>query len=395
MSEAQSEAKPEVDARAVAACAEGGAAAPEAGAGTWPQGAALRSAEESRPQDWRAIARHLGAHGLLLDGQVPPRQFAGGLANLNYLLRLKGGGPAGAAWAVLRRPPDGPLPPGAHDMAREHRILSRLWQALPVAPRSLHLCADAQVAGAPFQILEFRPGIAVRGDSLAPLPETGATGAHLSGLLVETLAAIHGVDPAAVGLDDLGRPDGFFARTAKGWLSRAERIGDGELSPAVRAIARWLEGVPEPAANAPTLLHNDFKLDNMLLDPGTLRPVAVVDWDMGTRGDPLFDLATLLSYWTEAGDPDCMHRLAQMPTARPGFATREEAALAYGRATGRSIDDLKPYRVLTMLKLGVVFHQLHARYRAGETTDARYAPFGALGDELLEFTLDIVNDKIF
>ncbi len=355
-----------------------------------PAGVALRGAQESRPQDWGAISRHLAGVGLALDPGMAPRQFAGGLANLNYLLRLADGG-----WAVLRRPPDGPLPPGAHDMAREHRILSRLWRALPLAPRSLHLCADAAVAGAPFQILEFRPGIAIRGDSLAPLDESAQTGERLSALMVETLAAIHAVDADAVGLGDLGRPIGFFARTAHGWLTRAARIGDGAVSPAVRAIARWLEQVREPAGNAPTLLHNDFKLDNMLLDPARLTPVAVVDWDMGTRGDPLFDLATLLSYWTEPGDPGCMHRLAQMPTAKAGFASREQVALAYARATGRTLDALKPYRVLTMLKLGVVFHQLHARYRAGETSDARYAPFGVLGDELLDFTLDIVNDKIF
>lgn len=391
MSEARSEAR-QSEAEARSAHPRAGSVEPvqRADAAPWPEGVALRAPQEGRPQDWPAIARHLAAHGLALDPAVTPRQFAGGLANLNYLLRLED-----ASWAVLRRPPDGPLPPGAHDMAREHRILSRLWQALPLAPRGLHLCTDTEVAGVPFQVLEFRAGIAVRGDSLAPLPETGETGAHLSALLIDTLAAIHGVDPDAVGLGDLGRPEGFFSRTAKGWLTRAERMGDGGLSPTVKEIAAWLGKVSEPAGNAPTLLHNDFKLDNMLLDPVRLAPVAVVDWDMGTRGDPLFDLATLLSYWSEAGDPDCMRRLAQMPTAKAGFATREAAALAYARATGRSLDALKPYRVLTMLKLGVVFHQLHARYRAGETTDARYAAFGTLGDALLEFTLDIVNDKIF
>lgn len=354
-----------------------------------PPGVALRSVEAGRPLDWGAIAGHLAAHGLALDPGVPPRQFAGGLANLNFLLCLDG------RWAVLRRPPDGPLPPGAHDMGREHRILSRLWRALPLAPRSLHLCADAAIAGAPFQILEFRPGICVRGDGLSPLPETAQTGARLSAMLVETLVAIHAVDPAAVGLGDLGRPDGFFARTAAGWIARAERVAGGNLSPAAAAIARWLKAAQVPDAAAPTLLHNDFKLDNLLIDPATLAPVAVVDWDMGTRGDPLFDLATLLSYWSEAGDPPAMHRLAQMPTARPGFLGRAALAQAYGRATGRSLGALKAYRVLTMLKLGVVFHQLHARHRAGETSDPRYAAFGTLGDELLEFTLDIVNDRKF
>lgn len=354
-----------------------------------PTGVALRGAAESRALDWPAIGRHLAVHGMGLDPAFLPRQFMGGLANLNFLVRVSDG------WAVLRRPPDGPLPPGAHDMAREHRILSNLWRELPLAPRSLHLCADPSVAGAPFQLMEFRPGVALRGDSLTPFPATVETGAGLSRMLVETLAAIHRVDPARVGLGDLGRPRGFFARTAAGWIGRAERVAQGALSPAARAVAGWLAAADVEDAQAPTLLHNDFKLDNVLLDPATRAPVAVVDWDMGTRGDPLFDLATLLSYWTEPSDPDCMHELAQMPTARPGFLTRAEAADAYARATGRDLSRLKPYRVLTMLKLGVVFHQLHARHRAGETSDPRYAGFGALAEALFDFTLDIVNDKTF
>lgn len=354
-----------------------------------PAGVALRSAAESRVLDWPGIGRHLAAHGISLDPTFVPRQFTGGLANLNFLVRVSDG------WAVLRRPPDGPLPPGAHDMAREHRILSHLWRELPLAPRSLHLCADASVAGAPFQLMEFRAGIALRGDSLTPFPATAATGADLSHKLVETLAAIHAVDPARIGLSDLGRPAGFFARTAAGWIGRAERVAQGALSPAARAVAGWLAAAEVRDATAPTLLHNDFKLDNVLLDPATRAPVAVVDWDMGTRGDPLFDLATLLSYWTEAGDPPCMHELAQMPTARPGFLTRAEAADAYARATGRDLSQLKVYRVLTMLKLGVVFHQLHARHLAGETADPRYAGFGTLAEALFDFTLDIINDKTF
>lgn len=369
--------------------AEGEAATRDMAPPVPPAGVALRGVAESRVLDWDAIGAHLSAHGLVLDPAFTPRQFSGGLANLNFLLRVNDG------WVVLRRPPDGPLPPGAHDMAREHRILSRLWRELPLAPRSLHLCADAAVSGAPFQILEFRNGVAVRGDRLAPFAATAGLGAELSRTMVQTLAAIHAVDPARVGLADLGRPEGFFARTASGWIGRAERVANGALSPAASAIARWLAAAEVEDARAPTLLHNDFKLDNVLMNADTRAPVAVVDWDMGTRGDPLFDLATLLSYWTEAGDPPCMHELAQMPTAHPGFLSRAAAAEAYAEATGRSLGKFKPYRVLTMLKLGVVFHQLHGRYLAGETADPRYAGFGELAEALFDFTLDIVNDKIF
>lgn len=349
----------------------------------------FRPVEDSHPLDWARITQYLDQKNLSIDLLTQPRQFAGGLANLNYLLKIDGD------WAVLRRPPSGPLPPGANDMVREHHILSNLWRELPLAPRSLHLCDDPAIAGAPFQLIEFRQGVAVRGDSLAPLPETRATGAALSNMLIDTLARIHAVDVDAVGLQDLGSPQDFFRRTCRGWLRRADRIlGDGQHA-SITAIAQWLDDVADPPATPPSLLHNDFKLDNVLLDPADLRPVAILDWDMGTRGDPLFDLATLLSYWTEPGDPSCMQRLAQMPSGRPGFLSREAAANSYAERAGRPLDGFKAYRVLSVFKLGVVFHQLHQRHVSGETKDPRYSGFRDLADELLGFCMDIARDKIF
>lgn len=354
-----------------------------------PPSIALRSIEETAPLDAVALALHLHAVGWRLDLDFTPRQFAGGLANLNYLLRIDG------KWHVLRRPPSGLLPPGANDMTREHRILSRLWRVLPLAPRSFYLCDDASVIGAPFQILEFRDGVVLRGDCLSPLPETLQTGAALSAMLIETLARIHSVPPEAVGLETLGRPQGFFSRTVTGWLDRASIVTDDNLPPAAREVKAWLVALPGINDASPVLLHNDFKLDNILLDPDSLSPSTVVDWDMGTRGPALFDLATLLSYWTEPGDPECMQRLAQMPTARPGFLSREATATAYSGATGRSIAEIRPYRVLTILKLAVVFHQLHRRYATGDTRDPRYATFGSLGDELFAFALDVARGRVF
>lgn len=355
-----------------------------------PEGLALRPEHSSQPLDAAAVSAWLAGQGAEgLDLRVAPRQFAGGLANLNYLIRL------GEAWAVLRRPPAGPLPPGANDMAREHRILSRLWQALPLAPRSLHLCTDPAVIGVPFQIIEFRSGLTLRGDGLDPLPATPETGARLSEVLVETLARVHAVDPGSVGLDSLGRPEGFFRRQVTGWIGRAADAAGGDLPETARQIAIWLDACPEPRASGTVLLHSDIKLDNLLLDPATSRPTTLVDWDMGTRGPALFDLATTLSYWTETGDPECMHRLAQMPTARPGFMTREQAAAAYARHTGCDIGDIRPWRVLTILKLAVVFLQLHRRHVTGETADPRYAAFGTLGHDLFDFALDVARGRLF
>ena len=320
--------------------------------------------------------------------EPPPRQFSGGLANLNYLVSLDG------KLAVLRRPPMGELPAGSHDMAREHRILSRLPDALPFVPRSLHLCTDAAVIGAPFQILEYRPGLVVRATMPPELDGRPEAGARLSQVLLETLAAIHAVDADAVGLGDLGRPEGFLARAIAGWSKRglaAKEDGTDALHTDVQA---WLgrNAVPD---GPPGLLHNDFKLDNMILNPADLSPVAVVDWDQGTRGDPLFDFATLLTYWTEPEDPPALHDMAQMPTTAVGFLTREQAVARYAALSGRDMSDFRFHRVLAMYKLGVIFLQLGFRYRTGATTDPRYGPLSGIGTGVVEFAHDIARGRAF
>ncbi len=333
--------------------------------------------------DWTAIATHLARHGLTL-GPEPPTRFPGGLANQNYLIHLD------THPAVLRRPPDGPLPPGAHDMAREHRILCALPPALAFVPRGLHLCTDTAVIGVPFQIIEYRAGRVVRGtlpDDLAY--QTGA----LSETVLQTLAAIHAVDPVALGLGDLGRPEGFLGRAVQGWQKRGTAVATAGSPVRLQEIGRWLEANRVPDG-APAMLHNDFKLDNIILDDA-LQPAAVVDWDQGTRGDPLFDLGTLLSYWAEPGDPPAMHQLQQMPTTAPGFLTREQAVLRYAALTGRDVSDIRFHRVLGMLKLSVIFLQLHALHTRGVTTDPRYAAFGALAEGLLDVGIDVSAGRLF
>ncbi len=345
----------------------------------------FRPAATTISQDWPALARHLRELGLAFDPAQSVRQFAGGLGNLNYLVEIDG-----VSW-VLRRPPLGPIPPGANDMAREHRILSALFRTFALAPRSLTFCADAAVLGAPFLVIEFKPGLIVR-DRLPAKFDSTAVGPKLCRMLIDVLAKLHAIEPAAVGLADLGKPDGFLARAVEGWAKRAIIANDGAMPIAAAAIVSWLRGQRVPAGSI-ALLHNDFKLDNIILDPATLTPRAVIDWDMGTRGDPLFDLATLLSYWTEASDPPCMHRLRQMPTALSGFASRTAMIAAYAAATGRDVSDFQFYRVLTMFKLGVVFLQLGAQWRRGATIDPRYKDFSALGDDLLYFTREIAMGR--
>ncbi len=350
--------------------------------------AETRSAADSVPQDWPRAQAYLAAHGHALEIVPLPCQFAGGLANLNYLIRLDG------RPAVLRRPPLGELPAGSYDMAREHRILSRLPDALACVPRSLFLCTDAAVLGAPFQILEYRPGLVIREHVPPDLAARPGLGARLSQVLLETIAAIHAVDTAAIGLDDLGRPDGFLARAVSGWRKRGMAAKQDGTEALHATLGAWLEAHLVPDGK-PGLLHNDFKLNNMILDPADLSPVAVVDWDQGTRGDPLFDFATLLSYWVHAADPQPMHDMAQMPSVEAGLCARAEAVAAYARLTGRDVSDFLFHRVLAMYKLGVIFLQLGVRWRTGATTDPRYAPLSAIGTGILEFTHEIAQGRAF
>lgn len=347
----------------------------------------FRAAADSAPIDRDRLAAYLDGIGLPLEASEPIVQFGTGLANINYRLT------AGGQRLVLRRPPGGDLPPGAHDMAREHRILSRLWQALPLAPRSLHLCEDRSIIGVPFQLIEYRPGLVIKGDDRRRFDGRPDVAARTGRMLIETLVAVHRVDAAAVGLDDLGRPEGFIDRAIKGWRGRAERL---DLAPDVRTltgeIAEWLSAQPI-RPRAPTLLHSDFKLDNLIVHPETLDPVAIVDWDMGTRGDPLFDLATLLSYWAEPGDPACMHDMKQLPTAAPGFPSRNEVVAAYAKATGTDVSDYPVLRVLAMFKLAVVLLQLDALWRRGAAKGDDYAGLARIAAELLVFASDVARDR--
>ena len=348
----------------------------------------LRNDTEAVPQDWERLRRYLSDHGLSLALSPPPRQFAGGLANLNYLLTLDG------REAVLRRPPMGELPPGAYDMAREFRIIQALSQGLPLVPAAIHHCDSDDVLGAPFQILEYRRGFAIRGDVLPPtLASIPDIGGRLSRTIVDIMVQLHAIDPAAVGLESLGRPQGFLQRAVEGWVKRVA-LAANPIPPMVPGLIDWLHSHRVPDGRT-TLLHNDLKLDNVLLDGLTLAPVAVLDWDQCTRGDALFDLATSLSYWVEPGDPEGMHALRQMPTAGHGFYSRQQMAEHYAAATGADLSDFRFYRVLALFKLAVIFYQLHARYRSGATTDPRYAAFGTVADGVMAFAEVVARGEVF
>jgi aminoglycoside phosphotransferase (APT) family kinase protein len=354
---------------------------------SFPVEAQFRPADQAIELDWGRLETYLGGQGYTFNRQQLPRQFAGGLGNLNYLIEIN------QQQYVLRRPPLGPIPPGANDMAREFLVLHGLWRCYPYAPKSLLFCPNPGVLGAPFLIVEYRPGLIIRGDLPAEL-QRKAIGNLLAAPLIKLLSELHAIDTASVGLGNFGNPKNFLQRTIENWAKRAMLATDDRPRAVLTELTQWLRA--NRVLDGPhTLLHSDFKLDNVVLDPQTLEPRAVLDWDMATRGDPLFDLATLLSYWTEADDPPAMHELHQMPTGEKGFPSRREVVLAYAASTGRDVSDFLFYRVLAMFKLGIVFLQLYTRYRAGTTQDERFEGFERLAYGLLEFTHEIVRGRAF
>lgn len=342
--------------------------------------------------DLAALERHLAGHGLVLDRDFGARRFSRGFGNVNFLVRIDG------EHAVLRRPPPGPLPRGANDMGREYLILSHVRARFPFVPEALHFCDDLEVLGVPFLLMEYCPGIVIADEMPQPLlsgwRSAEPPGAVLARRMATLLVRLHEIPPQEVGLERLGRPDGFVERSVRGWRERALSSWDHQPPQSVAALVEWLES-HAPEGSRVSLIHNDFKLDNIILDEATLAPRAVIDWDMGTLGHPLYDLAILLSYWTEGSDPPAMHDLKQMPTARHGFPGREAMARLYGELSGVPLDDLPYFRVLASLRLAVVFRQIYRRFRAEGAGEERLSAFRGLADGLAAFGVDVARGRYF
>ncbi|MHB1700328.1 MAG: phosphotransferase family protein [Acidobacteriaceae bacterium] len=309
------------------------------------------------PQDWAAIASYLQRRGKTLDLDAPIRQFASGIANLNYLVSLDG------KPAVFRCPPDSEPPPGVYDFARQFKVLSRLGRCLPTTPLGLAYCEDKSVIGVPFLISEFRQGIAISRVLPEEFKNVEDIGAKLGALIIGTLARLHRISPADAGLADLGKSEGFVERQVGGWHRRASRVMQGEALAKVVFLTDWLTA-NLPVERPSTLVHLDFKLDNVLIDPATLTVQGVVDWEMATIGDPYFDLMLMLSLWGEPGDHLVYARQWSMPCESPGWWTRRQALDAYRRESGTHISeaDIKFYWLLAMLRNVGALAQLIALY---------------------------------
>ncbi len=314
------------------------------------------------------LAAYLAAH---LDHPVPflrITQFPGGHSNLTYCIST------GDTEYVLRRPPLGPVPPKAHDMAREYRVLSQIGPHFSPAPRVFLLCEDESILGVPFYLMERRRGVTVRREVPSEIAAHEGYQVRISETFIDCLAELHAIDIRRHGLDAIGRPDGFLERQVRGWSTRWDGARTEPL-PEMEALSEWL--VREmPASQPATIVHNDYKLDNLMLDPDNPACVtAVLDWEMTTVGDPLVDLGIVLCYWSQAGDP-AMRREAISPvTAQPDWLSRQDLMHRYASASGRDLTDIWYYEVFGLYKLAVVLQQIYYRFYVGQTSDQRFADF--------------------
>jgi aminoglycoside phosphotransferase (APT) family kinase protein len=312
-----------------------------------------------------------------VEGPLAVEQFPGGHSNLTYLLRFDGRGNRGDRELVLRRPPVGSRVKTAHDMGREHRVLSRLHAAYPKAPRALLHCDDPAVIGAPFYLMERVRGVILRRQTAPEGIDLGPERMRaISEAAVDGLADLHAVDYRAAGLEDLGHPEGYAARQVAGWTERWRKSRTDDVPDLDRAAAWLAANLPleSPRESGAALIHNDYKYDNLVLhseDP--TRMVAVLDWEMATIGDPLMDLGTSLGYWMDPDDVPELRLLPAGPTTLPGNLRRGEVVERYAARSGRDVSRILFYYVYGLFKIAIIAQQIYYRYRQGLTRDARFA----------------------
>ena len=319
----------------------------------------------------------LAALSAWLKTPVEIAQFPNGHSNLVYLVR------AGDREYVLRRPPLGPVPPKAHDMAREYRVLKAVHPHFPEAPRVIGLCEDPSIIGSPFFLMERRYGVVARNEippvEWASIPDYPRL---VSEAFIDCLVRLHAVDISTPEIGGLGRPEGFVERQVRGWAERWQRAMTSEI-PEMDRVIRWLRDRMPPAL-APTLVHNDFKLDNVMLTATADRVEAVLDWEMTTLGDPLADLGLTLCYWSNPATSAIL-------TTQPGWYTRDQFVERYAQRTGRDMTHLGYHEVLGIFKLAVILQQIYYRFHRGQTNDERFRYFDARVRSLVERAAEMVS----
>ena len=330
-----------------------------------PETSAIRSGEQL---DTTSLTEYLRRRLGGAAGEIAIEQFPAGSSNLTYLIHF------GGCEYVLRRPPFGNTVKTAHDMRREFDVLSKLSTVYPPAPGPILFCDDESVIGAEFYLMERRRGLIIRGKAPVELEASTDLRRSVCQSFITNLAALHSLEYASAGLGDLGRPEGYCRRQVEGWTKRYFAAKTHEWSELEGSIA-WLNAyVPDESGAA--LIHNDYKFDNVMLDPEKLTKVtAVLDWEMVTVGDPLMDLGTTLGYWMS---PDAGPEMLSMPfnprTLMENIS-RSELVEMYSTAIGRDLPPMLFFYVFGTFKIAVIAQQIYARYARGFTRDPRFAHF--------------------
>lgn len=348
----------------------------------------LDHAAEARPGEELDLSRlepYLRSHFPGTEGPLNVKQFPSGHSNLTYSVRL------GEQEMVLRRPPFGSKVKSAHDMGREFHVLSKLHGSYP-APRPLLHCTDESIIGAPFYLMERVGGIVLRRNLPSGFSLPCETARRLSESFIDNLARLHTLDYSALGLSDLGKPQGYLERQVKGWVERYHGSKTDEL-PEIEKISSWL-AVRMPTQSGSTLVHNDYKYDNMVLDPGDITRIkAVLDWEMCTLGDPLTDLGAALAYWVNADDPPDLQMVRWGPTTIPGSLTRAQLLERYAERTGRDVSNMVFYYAFALFKVAVIIQQIYYRYYHGLTKDPRFATMGEVARMLMRVGLRAAEEE--
>ena len=347
------------------------------------QAAQIRAGEEIHLDK---LSAYLSNQKLNIDGILEIKQFPGGFSNLTYLLKTT------QADYVLRRPPVGASIKSAHDMSREFKVLSLLKPHYDKVPSVIHFCDDESIIGSPFYLMEKIEGVIFRGKDAQKNLLTEVQMRKLSENLIDNLANLHLLDIEKTGLIQLGKPEGYVRRQVEGWIQRYEKAKTAEV-PQMEEIATWLQQ-NFPKEQPPAFLHNDYKYDNVLLNPQNLTEImAVLDWEMATVGDPLMDLGASLAYWSEAKDGDFLKSFNI--TWLEGNLSRQEVVERYALKTGRDVSQILFYYVFGLYKNIVIMQQIYARWKAGISKDARFGKLIFGIEELQKMATKALNNTGF
>jgi aminoglycoside phosphotransferase (APT) family kinase protein len=312
------------------------------------------------------LKRHIsGLHG-------PPiiRQFSGGASNLTYLVSY------GNREMVLRKPPAGVKAKSAHDMLREARVMTTLKPHYPFVPAILAGCGDHAVLGSDFYVMERLRGIILRRDLPADLDLDEAGVRRLCFSFIDRLVELHQVDPSQPAVAAIGKGEGYVSRQVTGWSGRWRQALTEGTDPS-EDVMTWLAEKQPAGETAICVIHNDYRFDNLVLDPAhPLDIIGVLDWEMTTLGDPMMDLGGSLAYWVQADDDSMFHSLRRQPSHVPGMLTRREVVAYYGERSGWSVENFDFFEVFGLFRLMVIIQQIYLRFVLGQTTNPHFADFG-------------------